>query len=92
MTSPSAVFVRHLLARHYLDHIVGPKNRGGTQGIVSVGDLRLFPLPVPLVPLQRDFARRVAAVEKLKTAHCASLAELEALLASVQHRAFRAEL
>jgi type I restriction enzyme S subunit len=34
----------------------------------------------------------VAAVKKLKTAHRAALAELDALFASLQHRAFRGEL
>lgn len=47
---------------------------------------------VPPLPLQQTFAHRVAAVDKLKTAHRASLAELDALFASLQHRAFRGEL
>lgn len=34
------------------------------------------------------YAQRVAAVEKLKTAERASLVELDALCASLQHRAF----
>jgi type I restriction enzyme S subunit len=42
--------------------------------------------------VQREFARRVTAVEKLKTAQRASLAELDALFATLQHRAFRGEL
>jgi type I restriction enzyme S subunit len=41
---------------------------------------------------QREFARRVTAVEALKTAQRASLAELDALFATLQHRAFRGEL
>jgi type I restriction enzyme S subunit len=44
------------------------------------------------MPLQREFARRVRAVEKLKTAQHASLAELDALFVSLQHRAFRGVL
>ena len=44
------------------------------------------------IPLQREFARRVTAVEALKTAQRASLAELDALFATLQHRAFRGEL
>ncbi len=44
------------------------------------------------ISLQREFARRVTAVEALKTAQRASLAELDALFASLQHRAFRGEL
>jgi len=45
-----------------------------------------------LIQLQREFARRVTAVERLKTAHRAALAELDALFATLQHRAFRGEL
>jgi len=47
---------------------------------------------LPPVSLQREFAHRVAAVEKLKTAQRAALAELDALFASLQHRAFRGKL
>jgi type I restriction enzyme S subunit len=42
--------------------------------------------------MQRSFAGQVVAIEKLKTTHRASLAELDALFASLQHRAFRGEL
>jgi type I restriction enzyme S subunit len=52
----------------------------------------MFPLdfhPVPFLPLQHEFTRRVAAVEKLKAAHRASLAEMDALLTTLQHRDFR---
>ncbi|MFH1007978.1 MAG: restriction endonuclease subunit S [Candidatus Latescibacterota bacterium] len=49
-------------------------------------------VPVPPLPLQREFARRITAVEKLKTTHLASLTEMDALFASLQHRAFRGEL
>lgn len=46
----------------------------------------------PPMILQREFAHRLTAMEKLKTAHRISLAELGALFASLQHRAFRGEL
>ena len=62
-----------------------------TEGL-TLDHLRAFPLLVLPLALQHDFARRVAAVEKLKTAHRASLVELEALFAALQHRAFRGEL
>jgi type I restriction enzyme S subunit len=58
----------------------------------GVSEVRAAPIALPPLSLQRDFARRVAAVEKLKTAHRASLVELDALFASLQHRAFRGEL
>ncbi|MEN9469245.1 MAG: hypothetical protein RL630_978 [Verrucomicrobiota bacterium] len=65
-----------------------------TTGIASINmtQLRSFPLLIPPLDLQHEFARRVAAVEKLKTTQRAALAELDALFASLQHRAFRGEL
>ncbi|MEO5719190.1 MAG: restriction endonuclease subunit S [Chthoniobacterales bacterium] len=65
-----------------------------TTGIASINmtQLRGFPLLAPPIKLQREFARRVTAVERMKTAHRASLAELDALFATLQHRAFRGEL
>lgn len=59
---------------------------------LGMGEIKAFRMIVPPVELQREFARRVQAVEKLKTAQRASLAELDALFASLQHRAFRGEL
>ncbi len=41
---------------------------------------------------QRDFAQRVAASETLMMLQRDSLSELDALFASLQHRAFRGEL
>jgi type I restriction enzyme S subunit len=59
---------------------------------INLALLRNLAVPVPPIPLQREFARRVTAVEALKTAQRASLAELDALFATLQHRAFRGEL
>lgn len=47
---------------------------------------------LPPEPLQRDFARGAAAIANLKASHRSALAELDALFASLQHRAFRGEL
>jgi len=47
---------------------------------------------LPPITLQRDFARRVTAVDVLRTAQRTALAELDALFVSLQHRAFRGEL
>lgn len=49
-------------------------------------------IAVPPLEFQYQFTRRIAAVEKLKIMHGASLAELVALFAALQHRAFRGEL
>lgn len=59
---------------------------------INLAILRDLDVPVPPVQLQREFARRVAAVEKVKTNQRDSLVELDALFAAMQHRAFRGEL
>ena len=66
--------------------------RGVAQPTVNLKELREFVVPLPPIELQREFACRVRAVDKLKTVQRASLAELDALFASLQHRAFRGEL
>ena len=65
-----------------------------TTGIASINmtQLRGFPLIIPPTSLQRLFAQRVAAVARVVDAQHASLADLDALFASLQHRAFRGEL
>ena len=59
---------------------------------ISKAKLASVMIELPPLALQREFARRVAAVEKLKTAQRAALAELDSLFAALQHRAFRGEL
>jgi type I restriction enzyme S subunit len=65
-----------------------------TTGIASINmtQLRGFPLLMPPINLQREFASRVAAVNKLIIASRASLAELNGLFAGLQFRAFQGEL
>lgn len=62
------------------------------QASINQKDVSGFRTALPPIELQREFARRVEAVDKLKASHRASLAELDALFASLQHRAFAGEL
>lgn len=66
--------------------------RGQVQKHLNVGSLKEAPIPIPPLTLQRSFARRITAIETLKSRHRAALAELDTLFASLQHRAFRGEL
>ena len=59
---------------------------------INLGDVKRMPIMLPTQPQQDDFANHAAIVEKLRTAHRASLAKMDALFASLQHRAFRGEL
>jgi type I restriction enzyme S subunit len=73
-------------------HWISLQIKGATFREITLSRLRQLPVAVPPIQLQREFARRVAAAEKMKIAHRASLAELDALFASLQHRAFCGEL
>ncbi|MFZ3139480.1 restriction endonuclease subunit S [Polaromonas sp.] len=66
-------------------------------GQVTIGKLALFRIekllmPLPPLQLQKTFATRIQAVEGLKDLHRTALQELDALFASLQHRAFQGEL
>jgi type I restriction enzyme S subunit len=96
--TPRPDIVTVLYLYHYLSNervrrkAVYPLVTQSTISGINQSNLARIPVLVPAMNLQREFARRVAAVEKLKIAQHASLAELHALFASLQHRAFRGEL
>ncbi len=66
--------------------------RGQTRVRISMGRLRGLKIPVPPLSLQHEFAARLTSVERLRNREEAALAELDALFASLQHRAFNGEL
>jgi type I restriction enzyme, S subunit len=88
----TANFVCRLLNHPSTQWLAQDLMHGQTRVRISMGRLRKLNLPVPPVTLQREFARRVAVVEKLKSAQRASLSEMDALFASLQHRAFQGQL
>jgi type I restriction enzyme S subunit len=65
---------------------------GQTKPGLNFEQIRRFQIPVPPFHLQCEFARRVVAVEGLRAAHRTSLAGMDGLLASLQHRAFKGAL
>jgi type I restriction enzyme S subunit len=65
---------------------------GQTKPGLNFEQIQRFQILIPPIVLQQEFALRLAAVEKLRAAHRASLAQLDALFASIQHRAFSGEL
>jgi type I restriction enzyme S subunit len=85
-------YLLELLRSTFYQRFLWQLAAGVAQPNVSGWQLESAVVPLPPIELQREFARRVAAVEKLKAAQRASLAELDALFASLQHRAFRGEL
>lgn len=63
-----------------------------TRARFSLGEFKQLTIALPPLSLQKGFARQATFVAKLKTAHRASLAELDALVAVLQHQAFRGEV
>jgi type I restriction enzyme, S subunit len=86
------VYARAVLIAPSIRAIVTKLSRQAAQQNFSGPGLRRLPMPLPPIELQRDFASRVAAVEKLKAADHVSLAELDALFGALQFRAFRGDL
>lgn len=74
-----------------LSHLLG-KNKGVAIKHLHLVDVRNLRIPLPPLPLQRRFAAIVESVERQKARQRAHLAELDALFAALQHRAFRGEL
>ena len=66
--------------------------RAVNQASLNQTDIKSLGTFLPPLLLQRKFARRVTAIEALKATHRAALTKLDALFASLQHRAFRGEL
>jgi len=59
---------------------------------INAKEIQAMKVAQPPLALQRDFADRIAAMERLKTTHHASLAKLDTFCASLQYCAFRGEL
>jgi type I restriction enzyme S subunit len=62
------------------------------QHTINQDGLSKIEIPLPPLKIQQKFAFRIASIEKLKSTHKTSLAELDELFASLQYRAFRGEL
>jgi len=83
-----AFFLRHPMARGYLEQT----SKGAIMSGLNMGLIKAMPISLPPLALQQTFATRIQAVESLKATHRAALAELDALFASLQHRAFAGQL
>ncbi len=92
LTIVSPVFLNSMLRLPQMRAIAKSKSKTATMTTIDQQSLCSIELTLPPVKLQHEFAGRISAVEKLKVAHRASLAELDALFATLQNRAFNGEL
>ena len=90
--SLTGYFLSHAFQMPSMQRAFKTIQTGITLAHLNCRDVRELPIPIPPLPLQHEFARRIAAVEKVKVAQRASLAEMDALFASLQHQAFNGQL
>jgi type I restriction enzyme S subunit len=90
--STNREFMATYLRTDFVQRYFTNELRTVSQPTLNIKQLSETAVVLPPLALQLEFARRIAAVEKLKSAHYASLATLDELFASLQHRAFRGEL
>lgn len=88
----SSVFVRECLRTEGFQRWMAKHTKGVAVRGINLGDVKLMPIILPPRADQDKFARQADAVDTLRIAHRASLAKLDALFATLQHRAFRGDL
>jgi type I restriction enzyme S subunit len=67
-------------------------SNGSTHKTIYFPTAESFRVLVPPIELQKKFALQIASIEKVRSVQKLRLSELDALFASLQHRAFRGEL
>jgi type I restriction enzyme, S subunit len=72
--------------------IVSNRSRQSAQQNFSGPAIRALPMPLPPLPVQNSFAERIRSVAQVRLSMKNSLAGLNSLFESLQHRAFRGDL
>jgi type I restriction enzyme S subunit len=90
--STDRLFMAAYLNTDFVQRYFTNELRTVSQPTLNIKQITETTVVLPPIALQQEFARRVGAVEKLKAAQRAALAEQDALFATLQHRAFRGEL
>ena len=89
----NAVFLEQfLLTEQIKRRLLKIGGAGATREAITKAQIEVFEAICPPIDLQREFARRVNTLEKLKAAQRSSLAELDTLFSSLQQRAFSGNL
>lgn len=88
----STAFVSALLKHPMMRSALYKASGSSAQQAIYLKDLKNLPFIQPPMEIQQRFSERVAAIDELRAPHRQSLTELDALFASLQHRAFRGEL
>ena len=91
-TQTTSVFLRAMLSSEAIKSRLERLSLGQTLPNLNSRIVECLEIPLPRVTVQREFADRVTASKALRGIQQNSLSWLDALFASLQHRAFRGEL
>ncbi len=90
--SIDAIFFRELLCSRAIQRIIQQQSKQAAQPNFSGPLLRALPIILPPLPLQRDFAIRVAKIRELEKNQAVNRQRLDDLFQSLQHRAYQGPL
>lgn len=91
-TTATATYLFHVLTSVSMKAKLEEFSLGATMPNLNKGIVAGLRVSLPPLPLQQTFATRIASIEALKATHRRALAALDALFASLQHRAFAGAL
>jgi type I restriction enzyme, S subunit len=92
VNTTASVFLLALLRTESVQRKIKGDVKGIAQSGINLRDLRELPVIDPPPDLVSQFVETATSVSRLLSAHRASLAKLDELFASLQHRAFLGEL
>lgn len=88
----SRIFLAAYLKTDYVQRYFTSELRTVSQPTLNIKQLSETAIVLPPIELQKEFVARMRIVERVKKTERASLASLETLFASLQHRAFQGEV
>lgn len=90
--SVDGTYLLHYLRTKSAQDWIQSQVKGATFREITLGRLRQLPVLLPNSERQREFSKRIQAIESVIANHRAALSESDALFASLQHRAFTGAL
>ena len=78
----SNVFLHRIILSDWIKHQIEYVNVSSTVAHVNIKDFKKFTVPLPPLPLQQLFAKRIELIEQQKAEIKSTIADLETLLAS----------
>ena len=87
-----AYFSKFLLTGEARGYFLGCAKRTTNLASINMTQLRVLPVPLPPLPLQKEFAARVSEIRALQSEQATSRRRLDDLFQSLLHRAFKGEL